>query len=296
VILALGLGLGGASGRAFAQPAPAASRKARVALVRLESLGLEPELVARLEALFRAELERVEGATLPARKEVDKVVASDATLRACTGEPECLAALGKKLGVEAVVFGTVAALGDSYVVNLKLVDVAGSKEIRRVEEPLSGSPDQLIEAVRVAAYRLYAPDRLRGAVAVLADVAGADVFLDGKKVGRTPLSAPVANLTVGKHALRISKTGHTDFLSDIEVRFQKTTQVVVNLVRTKVATGPADPTRPGPARAAPVPWYSSTWAYVGFGAAAVLVGVIVGSALVDDDIVDCGRNPAACGL
>lgn len=283
------------AGDATAQPSPPA-RKAQVALVRVEPLGLEPELVVRLEALFRAELERLEGAALPSRKEVDKVLSGDASLRGCTGEPACLAAIGKKLGVKTVVYGTVAGLGDSYVVNLKLVDVATASEIRRVEEPLSGAPDELIEAVRVAAYRLYAPDRLKGSVAILADVPGAEVFLDGKKVGKTPLPAPVANLDVGKHNLRIVAKGYTDFIGEIDVRFQKTTQVVVNLVRAKDPGAPAGPGPGGPPRDAPVPWYSSTWAYVGFGAAAVLVGIVVGSAFIDDDVVDCGKDPAACGL
>lgn len=279
-------------GAARAQTSP---KTAKVALVRIEPLGLEPELVARLESLFRAELERLEGAPLPPRRDVDKVIAGDANTRACTGEPDCLAAIGKKLGVQAVVFGTVGALGDSYVVNLKLVDVATGKEIRRVEEPLSGSPDELIEAVRVAAYRLYAPDRLKGAMAVLSDVAGAQVFLDGKAVGRTPLAAPVGNLEVGKHQLRITAKGYTDFISEVEVRFQKTTQVVVNLVRAKdPGAGPIVPN--GTPRDAPVPWYASNWAYVGFGVGAVAVGVIVGLALSNHDVVDCGRNPGACGL
>jgi hypothetical protein len=278
-----------------AKPAAPAGKRSTVAVTRIEPLGLGPELVGRLEALFRAELERLEGAPLPPLREVDKIVAGDPALRGCTGEPECLAGIGRKLGVSAIVAGSVGALGDSYVINLKLVDVATGKEIRRVEEPLSGSPDELIEAVRVAAYRLYAPARLIGSVAILADVAGADVYLDGKKLGRTPLAQPIGKLSVGKHSLRITAAGYSDFIQDVDVRFQKTTQVVVRLVRAKVV-GPSGPPGSGPVRDAPVPWYSSTWGYVGVGVAAVAVGLLVGFALADDEVVDCDRNPGACGL
>jgi hypothetical protein len=277
------------------QGGAAPAKRATIALLSIDPLGLDAELVGRLEALFRLELERLQGAPLPARRAVDKVVASDAALRGCTGEPECLAAIGKKLGVQFMVSGTVAALGDSYVIDLKLVDVSTGKEVRRVEEPLSGSPDELIEAVRVAAYRLFAPDQLKGSIAVLADVNGAQVFLDGKRLGKTPIAQPVANLAVGKHSLRISATGYSDFLQEVEVRFQKTTQVVVSLSRARAA-GPIGKPGSGPPVDEHVPWYASTWGYVGIGVAAVAVGVLVGFALSADDVVDCDQNRPACGL
>jgi hypothetical protein len=278
-------------------PGAAGAKKASIALLSIDPLGLDAELVGRLEALFRLELERLQGAPLPTRRTVDKVIASDPVLRGCTGEPECLGAIGKKLGVSFVVSGTVAALGDSYVIDLKLVDVATGKEIRRVEEPLSGSPDELIEAIRVAAYRLFAPEQLKGSMAVLADVNGAQVFLDGKLLGKTPIAQAIANLAVGKHSLRIVASGYADFLQEVEVRFQKTTQVVVSLQRARVA-GPVGPPGSGPPVDEPVPWYASTWGYVGVGVAAVAIGVLVGFALSADDVVDCDqdRNRGACGL
>ena len=82
-----------------------------------------PELVARLETLFRMELDRLDKQPLPTRRDIERV---DHRRRSanCTGEEKCLAAIGKKLGVDVVVTGTVGALGDNYVLNIKVVDVA----------------------------------------------------------------------------------------------------------------------------------------------------------------------------
>jgi hypothetical protein len=277
---------------------PSASVEAappRLALVRLEPLGLDAERAARLEALFRIELERLTGGTLPPLQAIDAVVAREAQLRSCTGEPGCLSAIGRKLGVKQIAAGNVGELGDSYVVNLKLVDVDTQKEIRRVSRPLRGNADELIEAVRVAAYELAAPEKLLGSLAILSDVGGAEVLLDGKAVGRTPLTRPLGDLTVGPHQLRLKARGYSDFARDVDVRFQKETQVVVRMIATPggAAIGPPelDP-RPRPA---PVPWYSSTWTYVGVGVGAILVGFLVGKALVPDPIVDCQMEPSACG-
>jgi hypothetical protein len=253
---------------------------------------LDAERAARLEALFHLELERLAGAPLPSRSAVERAVANDASLRGCTGESECLTAIGKKLAVKQIVSGNVGELGDSYVLNLKLIDVATGTEVRRVSEPLRGSPDELIEAMRVAAYRLVAPEKLHGTVTILSDVEGAQIFVDGKAAGKTPLAKPIAKLSVGPHKLRITAKGYTDFISDVEVRFQKSTQVIVRMVAAK------DPGTPvvvgGPKKPAPVPWYSSTWAWVGVGVGAAVVGVLIGLALSDTDVIDCSAHPEEC--
>jgi hypothetical protein len=35
------------------------------------------------------------------------------------------------------------------------------------------------------------------------------------------------------------------------------------------------------------PWYTSTWAYVGAGVAAVVIGAVVGWAIGKDEVVSC---------
>jgi len=245
-----------------------------LALSHLEPLGLDAERAVRLEALFRAELELLAGAPLPTGAAIDAALAADPALRGCTGQPECLAALGRRLGAQRIVSGNVGALGDSYVVNLKLVDVERRVELRRVSERLSGSPDQLIEAVRIAAYRLVAPEKLRGSLAVLSDVPGASVTVDGQPAGRTPLGGPLDGLAVGAHQVRLEADGFAPFASQVDVRFQKTSELVVRLGGGRpVAEAPRAGTSP--------------WVWVAVGAGAVLVGALVGRALASDSVIDC---------
>jgi hypothetical protein len=289
VVVAAVVGVGAAAPRLGADEPPARARPS-LALLRLDPLGLDGERALRLEALFRAELERLRGAPLPARTTVEAALARDPTLRGCTGEPPCLAALGRALGVAQVVTGNVGALGESYVVNLKLVDVARAVELRRVSETLAGSPDQLIDAVRVAAYRLVAPEALRGTLAVLCDVSGASVLVDGKPVGVTPLPAPVADLTVGRHELRLEAPGLSSAVTSVEVRFQKTTEVVMHLSGPLTPAQPVTPT----GSEAPSRWYHSPWAWAAVGVGALAVGALVGRALASERTVDCARTPAEC--
>ena len=135
----------------------------KIAVWRFDALGIEAELVTRLETLFRSELDRLAKQPMPVRRDIDRAVTGD--LRECTGEEKCLTAIGKKLGVDVVVTGTVGAVGENYVLSIKAVDVRTGTQLRRINsDPLRGSPDELIDSVRVAAYRLLAPEQIYGGI------------------------------------------------------------------------------------------------------------------------------------
>lgn len=268
-----------------AQPAstdPEQSLDQKIAVWRFDALGIEPELVQRLETLFRMELERLAKQPMPTRREIDRVVTSQQ--RECTGEEKCLGAIGKKLGVDMVITGTVGAMGENYVLNIKAVQASTSKAVRRIEsDPLRGTPDELIEGVRVAAYKLLAPDQLHGSLQIQTDLVGAEIELDGKKLGKTPLpnQGVVAKLVLGKHKLRVAAAGYSPFEEEVEVRFQKVSPVVVRLLPSTevIGTGKTQ-------TVVREPFYSKTWFVVGVGVAAVLIGAGIGYSIGN---VDCRR-------
>lgn len=297
-----GASLGRTSGDAVAQPAapgdradvvgvegpgPEEALTQKIGVWRLDALGIDAELVARLEALFRSELDRLAKHPLPSRKEMEAAAGRDRRLNECTGEDRCLTAIGDKVGVDVVVTGSVAALGESYILDIKAVDVKSGKQLRRIAtDPLRGSPDELIEGVRVAAYSLLAPDQLHGSIVVLSDSVGASVALDGTSVGKTPLRGPLARLPLGKHRLRVEAAGYVPFDEEIDVRFQKSTRVVVRLAPVD-APAPEGGEPRVVVRRGERPWYTSRWAYVGAGVAAVIVGGLIGWQLGKDEVIDC---------
>src|SRR5262245_9036205 len=222
------------------------------------------------------ELDRLDKGPQPTRRDIERSVTSQE--QNCTGEEKCLTAIGKRLGVEFVVTGTVGSLGDNYVLNIKVVDVATGKSQRIQSDPLRGSPDELIEGVRVAAYRLLAPQQIHGSLQIQSDLIGAEVTLDGNKLGKTPLpnGGVIAKLALGKHRLRVEAKSYDPFDSDVEVHFQKVSPVIVRLLQ---ATGPV-----GTGKTVHVerqPFYTRTWFVVGAAVLAVGLGVAVGYAASD---------------
>jgi hypothetical protein len=267
---------------ARAQPAPEELLDKKIAVWRFDALGIDAEIVQRLETLFRMELDRLDKVPQPSRRDIERAVTS--AEQNCTGEEKCLTAIGKRLGVEYVVTGTVGSLGDNYVLNIKVVEVATGKSQRIQSDPLRGSPDELIEGVRVAAYRLLAPQQLHGALQIQSDLIGAEVTLDGKPIGKTPLpnGGVIAKLPLGKHHLRVEAKAYDPFDSEVEVHFQKVSPVIVRLLQ---ATGPVGTGKVIHEERSPI--YTRPWFIGAVGVGVVALAVLIGASAGH---VDCYVN------
>lgn len=57
----------------------------------------------------------------------------------------------------------------------------------------------------------------------------ADIFVDGEKVGQTPLSGPLA-LSAGEHTIRVSRPGYTPFIDVFRVKPGSLTPLEVELI------------------------------------------------------------------
>jgi hypothetical protein len=260
------------------RPAQAALR---YALYPLGSLALEPQDLLRVERALVAGLAVVPETRVIERKAVDRVLSErkGAHLALCEGDLACLVAVGKALGVDRIITGEAGGLAAGYVVYLRLVDVRAAKEMRAASATLRSDERGLRASAREAAFRLIAPERHVGWLAVRADVTGATVFVDGRPVARTP--APSTELAVGTHALRVSHDAYRDFLRFIDIGFEQTTEVEAGLTAFPVIAdelrargqGARDPGEDGRT------WYRRWWAVTAFGliVAGATAGLIVGT-------------------
>ncbi len=82
----------------------------------------------------------------------------------------------------------------------------------------------------------------RGRLAVQCNVEGATVLVDGREVGRTPLSKPISGLAPGRHAVGVRKPGYLPVDEVVRVRPGKTATLEVLLLPTAgVLTVRSDP-------------------------------------------------------
>lgn len=222
------------SAQALAQPgtgaAPPPPTPARtIAVMPLSTLGTEATSAAskKVTADLEAALAAVAGV-----KVIGTVAVADAIkkarrgqLKACDGEAGCLAEVGKLVGATLVVYGEVGGLGEVQVVYLETVDVSTAKEARSTTLSLGAADDT--GGAPGAAVRLLAPERYLGKLAITVDIAGATVFVDGKRLGKSPIAA--IELPVGSHAVRVTHPEYRDFVRFVDVPFDAPAPVTVDL-------------------------------------------------------------------
>jgi hypothetical protein len=268
-------------------PPPPPAGAARVVVTPLATLGNEvaSALTKQVEAQLALGVAAVPDMGVIPAAELARVLRDAKELRACDGRVDCLADLGKLLAARYVIAGEAGGLGEAQVVFLKVVDVDARRELRSTTLELGGAREPAAEA-RAAAYRLLAPGRYRGVMALAIDVAGASIFVDGERVASSP-SKPLA-VAVGTHALRVTHPKYRDYVRFVDVDFEQTVELTVGLqefpiiakdMREEGRRVAAPIGAPGPIE--PRPWYREWYAVAGFGAI-----VLVGSAVAIGFAVD----------
>jgi hypothetical protein len=200
-------------------------------------------------------------------------------LRGCEGEMACLVELGTLMAANHLVVGEIGGLGDAQVVYLQLIDVAAGAELRSTTLALGGQ--DALGGAAGAVVRLTNPEQFVGSLDVVVDTPGASVFVNGKKMGSSPVKAfPVA---VGTHALRVTHPEFRDFVRFVDVPFAETVAVPVNLqqfpmIQTTLNEKERDRTT---TRMVEERWYRKWWAVAALGVVLAGSAIAIGAATAD---------------
>src|SRR5690349_9218184 len=157
-----------------------------VALMPLHPLGAPADMVKALEVTLRNELSQLSEARLAPEKDVEAALRREPD---CAARIACSAAAALHAGARQLIVGTTSQLGESFMIDLKLLDAKTAQELRRATLPVSGSENALIETMREAAVQLLAPSRFVGSLRVeVPGAQGAVLFVDGRPAGTLPLA------------------------------------------------------------------------------------------------------------
>ncbi|MEZ4269929.1 MAG: PEGA domain-containing protein [Myxococcota bacterium] len=199
----------------------------RIAVLELGSLGVSSGMMKNLEMLLQNSIGTM--ATVDLVSPVDiQIALSDPSAREvaeCGGGPRCAVQVGRLVEANTVVFGNIGMLGETFSLNLRAMDVATGTEKARQQATISGNRDLLIPEMRLAAFRLIAPELITGSLFVEIDVEGVEVQIDGQVVGMTPLSKPVEDLTPGKHVVVLKRPGYAEFREEFVIKAFETARL-----------------------------------------------------------------------
>jgi len=243
----------------------------KIALMPLTSLGSTDALSTSIERIFVGELERLLDSRLIIFKSRDRAPKLRRALETCQGRAECINEVVGGLGFDAFIVGNITGLGNSRVVNLKLIDVRSGETLQRAAEKASGDESELIGYMRKAAVQLVAPEKFLGTLEIVAEQPSIQILVDGALIGTTPLESNKIRVPAGRCALEATGAGLVRFSKIIDIPYDDSVTVSINLPTNDVFVGGQTPYRNR--------WW--TWALVGAGALGVGMGAYFNQLHID---------------
>ncbi len=161
--------------------------------------------VKKIEAMaltskFRGSLAKTQKYTVLERNEMETILKEqDVTLTDICNTAECVVEVGKLLAAEKMIAGDIAKVGETYTIQIRLIDVTTSKIEETESHEYKGKPEGLLPIFDILAQKICGTYKksnakwyIAGGVAVLGGAAAA--LLMGKKSTATdPFGEPPAH-------------------------------------------------------------------------------------------------------
>jgi len=142
----------------------------------------------------------------------------DTFVARCQGQPSCVAAIGRKLGVSEVILVGMSSLGD-VIIQITRVKVSTRRVLGSVGHTMPPLGKLSLKKLDSLLHRLMPRrDFIRyGFIQVRSNRRNAQVFLNSRKHGVTPLEGPIKVRAPSAHRLKVIKPGYVDFSADLQV-------------------------------------------------------------------------------
>ena len=200
--------------------APAfAQSKVKIAVLDLKEQGVDKALAQSATSLLAAELQKLDVFKIISRDDIRNMLQfeKDKQSVGCEADTACLAEIGGALGVEYTVNGSLAKIGDGYILTLALSNTKSASVENRTTENIA-KQDQIVAAVAKNA-RILVSKILKGregSLVLTVAEEGALVKVDGQAKGSTPIKGRLP-LSWGPHLLEVEKTGFVTYTEDIAI-------------------------------------------------------------------------------
>jgi hypothetical protein len=184
----------------------------------------------------------------------------DQALVKCAGDAECIAQIGRKVGVAEVILVGISELGD-VILTMQRIDANAKTVVTRVADSLAAKASPSDDQINGYLARLLAPgDFLRyGVIDIVANLAGASVTVGGENRGLTPIQSLKLHAPA-TYTIRVEKTDYVPFTT--KVALPPDGEIKVEAELSKRGTGGA--------------WYQHWYVLAGAG---ILVAGAAGTAI-----------------
>jgi TolB-like protein len=205
------------------------NEKINLAVLNLDAIGVTVNTSQVLTNVIRKQLKETQVYRLVDRNRMTEILEEQGFQQSGCISSECAVEVGKLLGVQKMITGTISKLGELYVIDLQLIDVA-TGEIEYIDsEQYVGNIEGLLDPVRDLANRITTgiKDAIRETTIYVTSVPiGAKVYINSDFVGNTPYKSPFEARNI---QVRVTQDGYSDWSQMVEVIVGQNNIISANL-------------------------------------------------------------------
>jgi opacity protein-like surface antigen len=153
----------------------------------------------------------------------------------CTST-ECAVEIGKILNVQQMITGTIGKIGETYTIDVVLIEVETSQIIKSFTYNYQGKLDGLLSFMASIANELAKTAQPMsekfyeigiGSLKVITEPASAEIILDDKFIGKSPLQ--INNISTGEHMVKLVASGYVSTKNKVFIQKGKVTEHQIKL-------------------------------------------------------------------
>ncbi len=203
--------------------------KPTLAVLNMRDAGAGEKTVQSVTDILTAELSELGVFEVLSKEDLKAVLSFEAQKQVLgCSDTDCLAEISGALGVANLVSGSVGKVAEEYILSLRLTDRLGNELARESRRGIA--LEDLTREVEGAGRFLVRSllEGMQGELVVRVSESGADIELDGKLIGVSPLGKLA--LPGGPHRVRVSKKGFITWSRDVTVDAEQALVVDASLV------------------------------------------------------------------
>jgi len=200
--------------------------KLRVAIVDFEGKGITKDEADALTGRFRSVLVSTNKFIVVERNKVNLILEEVRLQMTGVVSDESIVEAGKLLGVERIITGGIGKIGDTYTVDLNVIEVETGKVIGTISRNVSGTKENLLALLENLAKRLAGikVDIKKFNIKIFSKPGNSSVYLDGKYIGLSPIEKEIEE---GQHYFKIKHDGYKEWTGKIVI--SKSDKIIAKL-------------------------------------------------------------------
>jgi hypothetical protein len=214
------------------EAAEAKQKKSIIAVFDFElKAGVPEELKIPLSAKLREALFSTNKYEVIDKSNIEVILKQQGEqLKECYSQ-ECAVEVGRLVTAQKILTGSVSKLGKAFSISLSLTNLESGLMEKVVTEQCRCELEDLSDFVAALALKIIGEEsKMEGKLEIKVTQTGADVEVDGRLIGSSPLTEPRV-MKLGKHTVKISKTGYEPWQRDVTIENNKTISITATLSR-----------------------------------------------------------------